>query len=89
MVRREFPTRGDKTARAQAIRGRMALDGLYLPNGAPWVPDFRAELLTFARGRYDDQVDALALIGQLIDVMRKGKPLAKAGISQSCAPCRT
>ena len=79
VVRREFPTRLDKTARAQAIRGRMALDGLYLPNGAPWVPDFRAELLTFARGRYDDQVDALALIGQLIDVMRKGKPLAKPG----------
>ena len=43
------------------------------------MPDFRAELLTFARGRYDDQVDALALIGQLIDVMRKGKPLAKPG----------
>ena len=77
VARREFPTRGDKTVRAQAIRGRMALDGLYLPAGAPWVPAFRAELLTFSRGRYDDQVDALGLIGQLLDVMRKGKAPAK------------
>jgi predicted phage terminase large subunit-like protein len=69
VARREFPARGDKTARARAITGRMALDGLYLPAGAPWVPALRAELLTFPRGRYDDQVDTLGLIGRLIDVV--------------------
>ena len=31
-----FPTRGDKSVRAQSIRGRMALDGLHLPRHAPW-----------------------------------------------------
>ena len=27
-----FPTRGDKSVRAQSIRGRMALEGLYVPD---------------------------------------------------------
>src|SRR5262245_30972373 len=72
--RMDFPTRVDKTARAQAICGRMAMDGLYLPAGAPWVPDFRAELLTFSHGRHDDQVDALSLIGQMLNLMRPGRP---------------
>jgi predicted phage terminase large subunit-like protein len=73
VARRQFPACGDKTARARAIRGRMALDGLYLPVGAPWVPALRAELLAFPRGRHDDQVDALGLIGQLLEVMDNGK----------------
>jgi len=69
VVRRTFPTRGDKAVRAQSIRGRMALDGLYVPINAPWYEQFRAELLTFPTGRHDDQVDALGLIGQLLDTM--------------------
>jgi hypothetical protein len=38
-----------------------------------WVPEFRAELMSFPAGRHDDQVDALGLIGQLLDVMVPGK----------------
>lgn len=41
--RQAFPTRGDKAVRAQSIRGRMALEGLYVPSGAPWVSAFRSE----------------------------------------------
>ncbi len=137
VARRAFPARGNKETRAQSIRGRVALDGLYLPAsaqvtagavigpepvlrgdfsnappallalrhpGAPvprpveattvapvpdhlapdpeqppvareeWVADFRYELLHFPHGRNDDQVDALSLIGQLLDIMIKGKP---------------
>lgn len=74
VARETFPTRGDKAVRAQSIRGRMALDGLYLPRGAPWVEPFIAELLTFPTGRNDDQVDALGLIGQLLDKMFKNAP---------------
>jgi predicted phage terminase large subunit-like protein len=69
VAREQFPTRGDKTVRAQSIRGRMALDGLYVPTSAPWFPDFRSELLTFPAGKHDDQVDALGLIGQLLEAM--------------------
>jgi hypothetical protein len=34
VARKQFPTRGDKAVRAQSIRGRMALDGLYAPRHA-------------------------------------------------------
>jgi predicted phage terminase large subunit-like protein len=47
VARAQFPTRGDKAVRAQSIRGRMELDGLYVPMRAPWYADFRAELLSF------------------------------------------
>ena len=57
VARAQFPTRGDKAVRAQSIRGRMELDGLYVPTLAPWYADFRAELLSFPAGKYDDQVD--------------------------------
>ncbi len=71
-VREAFPTRGDKAVRAQSIRGRMALSGLYVPTGAPWYPDFRSELLSFPAGKHDDQVDAIGLVGQLLDKMING-----------------
>lgn len=69
VVIEEFPTRGDKAIRAQSIRGRMALDGLYVPIDAPWYEQFVSELLTFPAGKNDDQVDMLGLIGQLLDRM--------------------
>lgn len=75
--REQFPTRANKAVRAQSIRGRMAIDGLYVPEHAPWYPDFRAELLSFPAGRHDDQVDALGLVGQLLDLMIEGRTPAK------------
>jgi predicted phage terminase large subunit-like protein len=72
VARAQFPTRGDKAVRAQSIRGRMELDGLYVPMRAPWYADFRAELLSFPAGKHDDQVDALGLIGQVLDRMTAG-----------------
>jgi predicted phage terminase large subunit-like protein len=73
VVREAFPTRGDKAVRARSIQGRMSLNGLYVPAGAPWLADFRSELLSFPAGVHDDQVDALGLIGQLLDVMVMGQ----------------
>jgi predicted phage terminase large subunit-like protein len=71
--RQQFPTRGDKAVRAQSIRGRMALEGLYVPNRASWYSAFRSELLGFPAGKHDDQVDALGLVGQLLDQMVPGQ----------------
>ena len=71
--RQSFPTRGDKAVRAQSIRGRMALEGLYVPNRASWYSAFRSELLGFPAGKHDDQVDALGLVGQLLDQMVPGQ----------------
>ncbi|MBS1725039.1 MAG: terminase family protein [Armatimonadetes bacterium] len=68
-VRSQFPTRGDKAVRAQSIRGRMAMRGLRIPAHALWRAEFEAELLRFPAGVHDDQVDALGLVGQLLDKM--------------------
>lgn len=73
VAREPFPTKGDKAVRAQSIRGRMALEGLYVPINAPWYPALRSELLSFPAGRHDDQVDALGLVGQLLDKMTAGR----------------
>jgi predicted phage terminase large subunit-like protein len=72
-AREQFPSRGDKAVRAQSIRGRMTLLGLYVRQSAPWFADLRAELLSFPAGKHDDQVDALGLIGQLLDRMDAGQ----------------
>jgi predicted phage terminase large subunit-like protein len=69
VARTQFPTRGDKSVRAQSIRGRMALDGLHIPAGATWRAELESELMSFPAGKHDDQVDALGLVGQLLDKM--------------------
>ena len=93
VARDQFPTRGDKAVRAQAIRGRMALDGLYLPASAPWRADLEAELMAFPAGKHDDQADALGLVGQLLDKMYpvqapkpKPGPRFDVGVPQPGAP---
>jgi predicted phage terminase large subunit-like protein len=75
VFRDQFPTRGDKAVRAQSIRGRMALEGLYVPVAASWYPSLRGELLSFPAGKHDDQVDALGLVGQLLNKMSLGSEL--------------
>lgn len=72
--REAFATRGDKSVRAQTIRGRMAQGMVYFPKGELWVDDFITELLNFPAGRNDDQVDAFGLLGQLLDKMHSSKP---------------
>jgi predicted phage terminase large subunit-like protein len=69
VARETFPTRGDKSVRAQSIRGRCALNGLYIPVNLPNRAAFEAELLSFPAGRHDDCVDALGLVGMLLDIM--------------------
>ena len=51
----------------------MALKGLYVPTHASWYPGLRSELLSFPAGKPDDQVDALGLVGQLLDQMVPGQ----------------
>jgi len=73
VAREQFPTRGDKAVRAQAIRGRMALQGLHIRRDAPWLSDLISEMMSFPVGVHDDQVDALGLAGQLMDRIGMGR----------------
>jgi predicted phage terminase large subunit-like protein len=72
IVRAQFPSRSDKAVRAQSIRGRMSMNSLYVDPTKPWFPAFKAELMLFPNGKNDDQVDALGLIGQVLDKMVPG-----------------
>lgn len=72
VAKETFATRGDKAIRAQSIRGRMALNGLYIPKDAEWKSSLISEMMSFPVGVHDDQVDALGLVGQLIDKMSFG-----------------
>src|SRR5690606_28364259 len=73
VAREQFPTRGDKAIRAQSFRGRIASTGLYIPKDAEWKSDLISEMMSFPVGVHDDQVDALGLVGQLLDRMLAGK----------------
>ncbi|MEZ2132706.1 MULTISPECIES: phage terminase large subunit [unclassified Sinorhizobium] len=75
--REQFPTRGDKAVRAQSIRGRIAMRGLRILRDAPWKTDLINEMMSFPVGVHDDQVDALGLIGQLLDRMASGTPIVE------------
>jgi hypothetical protein len=66
--------------RAQSMRGRMAMLGLYLRQGAPWLADLRSELLSFPAARDDDQVDALGLVGQPLDKISAGRRPTPANV---------
>lgn len=59
--------RRDKIARARSIQGRMEQGMVYFPARSPWVQELVDELLHFPVATFDDQVDALSWIGQMLD----------------------
>lgn len=57
----------DKVARSRSIQARMRAHGLRFNKDADWYPTFENECLTFPRGKHDDQVDAFAYLGLMLD----------------------
>jgi predicted phage terminase large subunit-like protein len=72
VAREQFATRGDKAIRAQSFRGLIATRGLRIHKDATFATDLINEMMSFPVGVHDDQVDALGLVGQLIDRMSSG-----------------
>ncbi|HAW53712.1 MAG TPA: hypothetical protein DEB52_16855 [Hyphomonas sp.] len=72
VAREQFATRGDKAVRAQSFRGLIATRGLRIQKNAPFLADLVSEMMGFPVAVHDDQVDALGLVGQLIDRMSSG-----------------
>ena len=50
----------DKIIRMNQQTARIEAGSVYLPKQAPWLEEFRHELMAFPAGRYSDQVDALS-----------------------------
>lgn len=61
------PGKRDKELRARPIQGRMRQGKVYIRRGASWTDTFVTELLRFPGSSKDDQVDALAWIGQMMN----------------------
>ena len=57
----------DKQTRAKSIQGRMRANGCRFDKDSDWYQDFEDECLRFPRDKHDDQVDAFAWLGQMLD----------------------
>jgi phage terminase large subunit-like protein len=45
---------------------------------ADWFPAFENECLTFPRGKHDDQIDAFAYLGMMLDLLVEAPTQAEA-----------
>ena len=59
----------DKSQRARSIQARVRARGVRFDKEADWYQAFEDELCRFPRDKHDDQVDAFAYLGLVIDKM--------------------
>jgi predicted phage terminase large subunit-like protein len=59
----------EKQMRIEGVSPMIEAGQLLLPPDAPYLSEFKAEMLAFPSGRFDDQVDAVA---HLLDWVRQG-----------------
>lgn len=71
--REQVASVADKPTRCRSFQARAAMGKVYLPMNAHWAADLITECLNFPAGKHDDQVDALGLIGRMMDQMIAGK----------------
>lgn len=60
---------GDKLTRARSIQARMRSGACRFDKDAEWYQAFEDQLLRFPRDKHDDQVDAWAYLGLMLDRM--------------------
>ena len=61
----------DKESRLNGATGQIEAGALLLPEDAPWLAEFRSEILAFPNARHDDQADALS---QLMNWVLRNHP---------------
>lgn len=59
----------DKMQRARSIQARMRARGIRFDKEADWFQPFHDELVRFPRDKHDDQVDAFAYLGLILNKM--------------------
>ncbi len=67
------PHKTDKITRARSIQARMRAGAVRFDKGAEWYPNLESEMMRFPRDRHDDQVDAIAYLGIILDKMSEGR----------------
>lgn len=64
-----IPSVTDKPQRARAIQARMRAGGVKFDKSKDWYFALESEMLRFPKDAHDDQVDAMALLGQTLNRM--------------------
>ena len=75
--REQMTSVADKPTRCRSFQARAAMGKVYLPHNASWVADLLAEMTAFPAGKHDDMIDALGLVGRLMDTMVGGRAPAQ------------
>lgn len=73
MTVRAIPVDKDKVTRSLPIAARYEVAKVYHREGAPWLTDLEDELLSFPRGKHDDQVDTLSIAGEVVHVFAQAQ----------------
>ena len=59
----------DKLTRARSISARMKAKSVKFDKNEDWYPNFEDECVKFPRDKHDDQVDAFAYLGLMLNKM--------------------
>lgn len=59
----------DKVTRSLVIAARYEVGKVWHRQDAPWLTDYEDELLSFPRGKNDDQVDTASIAGEVVHVL--------------------
>ena len=59
----------DKLTRSRSIQARMRASGCRFDKNGDWYQTFEDECMRFPRDKHDDQVDAFAYLGLMLDVI--------------------
>ena len=73
LVTEEMPPIHDKELRARPLQARIRTGMVEIDQDAPWWPALKHEMLTFPKGTYADQVDAMAWLGHYIARMTEAR----------------
>ncbi len=76
--RTQYPSIKDKPTRARTLQAKIALGKLYISKDAHWADMLLAEMAKFPAAKYDDQVDAVALLSIVASKFGPPKPKAEA-----------
>ena len=61
------PHKQDKITRARSMQARMRAGGVKFDKSADWYQTLEDKCMRFPRDKHDDQVDALAYLGLMVD----------------------
>ena len=68
---------GDKITRMSAQSAKIEAGQVWLPEKAPWLDEFKTEILQFPNGRHDDQVDSMSQFLGWLDRRKRGIRIIK------------